>query len=95
MTSKDINDISSKDEKAKKENKDIITQRDNLEKKSTSLSVQLKTEYELKEVYNQKISSLNTLLSNLKIEYNKLQEQKGNKDEDKSDIKKSEIINSI
>jgi len=91
----DINDISSKDEKAKKENKDIITQRDNLEKKSTSLSVQLKTEYELKEVYNQKISSLNTLLSNLKIEYNKLQEQKGNKDEDKSDIKKSEIINSI
>jgi hypothetical protein len=83
------------DEKAKKENKDIITQRDNLEKKSTSLSAQLKTEYELKEVYNQKISSLNTLLSNLKIEYNKLQEQKGNKDEDKSDIKKSEIINSI
>ena len=63
----DINDMMSKEEKAKKENQEIITQRDELEKKSTSLSIQLKSEYELKDVYEQQISSLQTLLNNLKI----------------------------
>ena len=86
----DINDMMSKEEKAKKENQEIITQRDELEKKSTSLSIQLKSEYELKDVYEQQISSLQTLLNNLKIEYNKLKEQK--EEEDKSPIKSSKII---
>jgi hypothetical protein len=86
----DINDMMSKEEKAKKENQEIITQRDELEKKSTSLSIQLKSEYELKDVYDQKISSLQVLLDNLKIEYNKLKEQK--EEGDKSPISSSKII---
>ena len=87
-----INDISTKEEKTKEENKNVIKQRDDLEKQSTSLSIQLKEEYELKNVYEQKISSLTTLLSNLKIEYNKLIEKKG-EEENKSAIKSSKIIN--
>ena len=52
---------------------------------------------ELKDVYNQKISSLTNLLESLKIEYDKLLEQKGDKrdDEDELNIKNSNIINSI
>ena len=57
-----INDISSKEEKTKEENKNIIKQRDDLEKQSSALSLQLKEEYEMKNVYDQKISSLTTLL---------------------------------
>ena len=87
-----INDISSKEEKTKEENKNIIKQRDDLEKQSSALSLQLKEEYEMKNVYDQKISSLTTLLSNLKIEYNKLIEKKG-EDENKPAIKSSAIIN--
>jgi hypothetical protein len=92
---KDIYDVRNKEERAKMENKDIINQRDDLEKKSASLSVQLKTEYELKDVYDQKISSLTVLLDNLKIEYNKLIEQNGGENQDNSDIKSSKIVNSI
>ena len=92
---KDIYDVRNKEERAKMENKDIINQRDDLEKKSASLSVQLKTEYELKDVYDQKISSLTVLLDNLKIEYKKLIEQNGGENQDKSDIKSSKIVNSI
>ena len=92
---KDIYDVRNKEERAKMENKDIINQRDDLEKKSAFLSVQLKTEYELKDVYDQKISSLTVLLDNLKIEYNKLIEQNGGENQDKSDIKSSKIVNSI
>jgi hypothetical protein len=87
-----INDISSKEEKTKEENKNIIKQRDDLEKQSSALSLQLKEEYEMKNVYDQKISSLTTLLSNLKIEYNKLIEKKG-EDENKPAIKSSAIVN--
>ena len=79
---KDIYDVKNKEERAKMENKDIINQRDDLEKKSASLSVQLKKEYELKDVYDQKISSLTVLLDNLKIEYNKLIEQNGGENQD-------------
>jgi len=86
----EVNDMSGKEEKAKKENQDIITQRNDLEKKSTSLSIKLKSEYELKDVYEQKISSLQVLLDNLKIEYNKLKEQK--EEGDKSPISSSKII---
>ena len=92
---KDIYDVRNKEERAKMENKDIINQRDDLEKKSASLSVQLKTEYELKDVYESKISSLTMLLDNLKIEYNKLIEQNGGENPDKSDIKSSKIVNSV
>ena len=92
---KDIYDIRNKEERAKMENKDIINQRDDLEKKSASLSVQLKSEFELKDVYDQKLSSLTVLLDNLKIEYNKLVEQNGGENQDKSDIKSSKIVNSI
>ena len=35
------------------------------------------------------------LLDNLKIEYNKLIEQNGGENQDKSDIKSSKIVNSI
>lgn len=92
----DLNDMNGKEEKAKKDNKEIKTQRDDLEKKSTALSLQLKTEYELKEVYEKKISSLTVLLDNLKIEYTKLKEQKGEeKEENKSGIKSSKIVVSM
>ena len=90
---KDIYDIKNKEERIKTENRDIINQRDDLERQSTSLSLQLKTEYELKDVYDQKISSLTVLLDNLKIEYQKLVEQKG--EEDKSDIKSSKVVSSL
>ena len=92
---KDIYDKKNKEERIKMENRDIINQRDDLEKRSSSLSIQLKTHYELKEVYDQKISSLTVLLDNLKIEYKKLIEQKGQEKDDKSDIKSSKIISSI
>ena len=61
------------------------------------MNAQLKTEIELKDVYNQKISSLTTLLESLKKEYDKLLEQKEDKkeDEDNLNIENSNIINSI
>ena len=74
---KDIYDVRNKEERAKMENKDIINQRNDLEKQSSSLSVKLKTIYELKDTYDEKISSLSALLANLKVEYNKLIEEKG------------------
>ena len=92
---KDIYDIKNKEERIKMENRDIINQRDDLEKKSTSLSIQLKTQYELKDVYDQKISSLTVLLDNLKIEYNKLLEHKEEEKEDNTNIKASKIITSL
>ena len=93
---KDIYNIKNQEERIKMGNKDIINQRNDLEKKSTSLSIQLKTLYELKNVYDEKISSLTVLLKNLEIEYNKLLEQKGGEEnEDKSSIKFSKIVNSM
>ena len=81
----------------KKKNDEIKTEKDKLEKQSANLNAQLKTEIELKDVYNQKISSLTNLLESLKIEYEKLLEQKGDKKDDENDlnIKNSNIINSI
>jgi len=55
----------------------------------------LKTIYELKDVYEKKVSSLIILLESLKIEYNKLVEQKGGEKEDKSSIKLSKIVSPI
>ena len=92
IISKDINDIKSKEEKIKNENKNIKGQRDDLEKKSTSLSIELKTQYELKQVYEQKLSSLTILLDNLKIEYNKLNGQKSG---EKEGIEISKIISPL
>ena len=89
---KEISEIKSKEEKIKKENLNIKTQRDDLEKKSTSLSIELKTQYELKEVNEKKLSSLTVLLDNLKIEYNKLVEQKGG---EKEGIEVSKIISPL
>lgn len=70
-------------------------QRNILEKKSASLSLQLKTETELEDVYQQKISSLNNLLSSLKKEYQKLLEQNKNEENDDNHffIDSSKIIN--
>jgi chromosome segregation ATPase len=72
----DIEGVSRKEESIKKVNKQIKTERDELEKRSTSLSLEYKTQFELKGVYEQKISSLTTLLNSLKTEYEKLKEQK-------------------
>jgi hypothetical protein len=92
----DLKEINEKEESIKAKNNDIITERDKYERQSTTLSVQLKTETELKEIYQQKISSLSTLLNSLKIEYDKLKEQTGNiQDEDNLSIDNSKIINSI
>ena len=80
----------------KKKNEEIKLEKDKLEKQGTNLNTQLKTEIELKDVYNQKISSLTNLLESLKKEYAKLLEQKDKKDdEDNLNIKNSNIINSI
>jgi hypothetical protein len=92
----EIKEINEKEESIKAKNNDIITERDKYERQSTTLSVQLKTETELKEIYQQKISSLSTLLNSLKIEYDKLKEQTGNiQEEDNLNIDNSKIINSI
>ena len=74
---KDIYNVRNQEERIKLENKDYINQRNDLEKQSSSLSVKLKTIYELKDTYDEKISSLSALLANLKVEYNKLIEEKG------------------
>ena len=90
--------LNKNEEKIKKKNEEIKLEKSNLEKQSANLNTQLKTEIELKDVYNQKISSLTNLLESLKIEYEKLLEQKGDKkdeDEDTLNIKNSNIINSI
>ena len=80
----------------KKKNEEIKLEKDKLEKQGANLNTQLKTEIELKDVYNQKISSLTNLLESLKKEYAKLLEQKDKKDdEDNLNIKNSNIINSI
>jgi hypothetical protein len=92
----EIKEITEKEESIKAKNNDIISERDKYERQSTTLSMQLKTETELKEIYQQKISSLSTLLNSLKIEYDKLKEQTGNiQDEDNLSIDNSKIINSI
>ena len=96
----DINDMNKKEALTKKKNDDIKAEKDKLEKQITNLNTQLKTEIELKDVYNQKISSLTNLLESLKKEYEKLLEQKNDKkdddnDEDNLNIKNSNIINSI
>ena len=93
----DLKEINKKEESIKATNTEIISERDKLERKSTSLSEQLKTEMELKEVYQQKLNSLNTLLNSLKIEYDKLMEQKGNnnqQEEEYSNIENSKILDS-
>ena len=86
-----------KEVEIKSKNKKTIEERDKFEKQNTALSTQLKTEMELKEVYLQKISSLTTLLESLKVEYEKLLEQKsGNTDDDDPlSVKNSKIINAI
>ena len=87
--------IKNKDkENAQKMKGEMSAEKEKLEKQNATLSSQLKKETELKEVYEQRISSLKALLSSLKIEYEKLLEQKDeNKDEDT--IEKSKIINQI
>lgn len=93
----EILELKKKEETTKKMNSEIISEREKLERQSTTLSIQLKTEIELKEIYDQKISSLTILLESLKKEYEKLLEQKGDKKdvEDALSIKNSKIINSI
>ena len=87
------------EETEKKKNSEIISERDKLEKQSITLNTQLKTEMELKEIYEHKISSLTKLLESLKIEYEKLLEKKGDKKDEEQDdplnIENSKIINSI
>ena len=89
---KEIREKNIKQQEYQKKNDEIIKERDDLEKKSTSLSIQLKTEMDLKEVYDQKNTSLTTLLESLKIEYEKLLEQKGGKKDNDLSIKISQII---
>ena len=98
LMEKDIEKKIEEKKEIENQNSQIISERDTLERRSTSLSMQLKTEMELKEVHEQKKTSLNTLLESLKKEYEKLLEQKGDKKEDKEDninIESSKIINSI
>ena len=79
---------------AQKMKEEMSAEKEKLEKQNATLSSQIKKETELKEVYEQRISSLKALLSSLKIEYEKLLEQKDeNKGEDS--IEKSKIINQI
>ena len=79
---------------AQKMKEEMSAEKEKLEKRNATLSSELKKETELKEVYEQRISSLKALLSSLKIEYEKLLEQKDeNKGEDS--IEKSKIINQI
>ena len=92
----EIKEKEKNEEEIQKSNTVIIEERDNLESRSTLLSVQLKTEMELKEVYLQKITSLTSLLESLKVEFEKLLEQKKGKTEDDDlNVKNSKIINSI
>ena len=92
---KDIGELNQKEESTKIKNTEKLSERDILERKSTTLSIQLKTEIELKEVYNQKISSLSDSLNSLKIEYEKLLIQIGDKPKDSLSIENSKIIDSI
>ena len=95
----EVNGLNKKEDETKKKNSEIKSEKDNLEKQTITLNTQLKTEMELKQVYEQKISSLTALLESLKIEYEKLLEQKGDKkdeeEEDPLSIENSKIINSI
>ena len=99
LMEKDIEKKIEEKKEIENQNSQIISERDTLERRSTSLSMQLKTEMELKEVYEQKKTSLNTLLESLKKEYEKLLEQKGGRKEEKEEentiIESSKIINSI
>ena len=91
----DVYKISAQEETTKKKNADIIKEKEKYEKQSATLSAQLKTETELKDVYNQRISSLSTLLDSLKMEYRKILEQKLEKEgKSTSDVENSKIINS-
>ena len=63
--------LNTKEKNTKKTNLELISEKEKLEKQSASLNTQLKTESELKEVYEQKISSLTTLLESLEKEYKK------------------------
>lgn len=94
---KDLKNLSQKDEEIKNKNSQLISEKNKLEKESSQLTSQLKTEMELKNVYEQKITSLTALLESLKVEYNKLLENKGDKkeEEDPLNIINSKIINSI
>ena len=99
LMEKDIEKKIEEKKEIENQNSQIISERDTLERRSTSLSMQLKTEMELKEVHEQKKTSLNTLLESLKKEYEKLLEQKGGRKEEKEEentiIESSKIINSI
>ena len=90
----EIKEKEKNEEEIQNSNTKIIEERDKLESRSTLLSTQLKTEMELKEVYLQKITSLTSLLESLKIEYEKLLEQK-KEDDDSLNVKNTKIINSI
>jgi len=94
IMSEDVNQVEKRKKTIEDQNSQIISQKKELENESTSLSQKLKTETELKDVYDQKISSLNTLLESLKKEYEKLLEQKGGQKKE-SVIESSNIINSI
>ena len=87
-----IEDVSNRETNIKKINKEIKQERDELEKRSTTLSLNYKTEFELKNVYEQKITSLTTLLESLKTEYEKLKAQQKEDEENKLSIKYSKII---
>ena len=94
----DIEEKTKKEEDTKNINKQKKDEKSTLEKRNTVLSSQLKTENELKEVYQQKISSLDTLLKNLKIEYEKIKQHKEGdsqkEDEESLSIKSSNILSS-
>ena len=90
----DVEQVEKRKKTIEDQNSQIISQKKELENERSSLSQKLKTETELKDVYDQKISSLNTLLESLKKEYEKLLEQKGGKKQE-SVIESSNIINSI
>lgn len=89
-----IREKNKKEQEYKKKNDEIIKEREELEKKSTSLTAQLKAEMELKAVYDQKNTSLTTLLESLKIEYEKLLEQSGD-NKNKLSIEYSKIVTPV
>ena len=97
ITENSIDILKKTEQNTQQKNLELIAEKEKLEKQSASLNNQLKKEKELKEVYEQKISSLKTLLESLKTEYEKLLEQKDDKkDEDNSlNIENSKIINQI
>ena len=90
----DVTQIEKRKNTLEEQNSQIITLKKNLENDSADLSQNLKTEMELKDVYSQQISSLNTLLESLKKEHEKLLEQNGGQKQE-SVIVSSNIINSI